>query len=111
MQKRRGMDNLKNLTNGPGKLTKALGITMNDYGHSFSKPPLYIIFRNRFLMIFPSDHGLELTTQAKQKIIPIAFGLQEIPLYLDIEKQETQNHESPAFPFYITIHFYPFPFY
>ena len=42
MQKRRGMDNLRNLTNGPGKLTKALGITMNDYGHSFSKPPLYI---------------------------------------------------------------------
>lgn len=42
MQNRRGMDNLKNLTNGPGKLSKALGITMNDYGHSFTKPPLYI---------------------------------------------------------------------
>jgi DNA-3-methyladenine glycosylase len=42
MQNRRGMDNMKNLTNGPGKLTKALGITMDDYGHSFSKSPLYI---------------------------------------------------------------------
>ncbi len=42
MHKRRSMDNLRNLTNGPGKLTKALGITMNDYGHSFSEPPLYI---------------------------------------------------------------------
>lgn len=42
MKKRRGMDNLRNLTNGPGKLTKALGITMNDYGKSFSRPPLYI---------------------------------------------------------------------
>ena len=42
MHKRRGMDNLRNLTNGPGKLTKALGITMSDYGHSFSEPPLYI---------------------------------------------------------------------
>jgi DNA-3-methyladenine glycosylase len=42
MQERRGTDNLKNLTNGPGKLTKALGITMNDYGHSFLHPPLYI---------------------------------------------------------------------
>ena len=42
MQKRRSMNNLQNLTNGPGKLTKALGITMNDYGHSFSEPPLYI---------------------------------------------------------------------
>ncbi|MBB6447976.1 DNA-3-methyladenine glycosylase [Bacillus benzoevorans] len=42
MHERRGMDNLKNLTNGPGKLTKALGITMEDYGHLFTKPPLYI---------------------------------------------------------------------
>lgn len=42
MRKRRGVDNIKNLTNGPGKLTKALGITMEDYGHFFTKPPLYI---------------------------------------------------------------------
>lgn len=30
------------LTNGPGKLTKALGITMKYYGHDISKKPLYI---------------------------------------------------------------------
>ena len=42
MHQRRGIENIKNLTNGPGKLTKALGITMEDYGHSFSKPPLFI---------------------------------------------------------------------
>lgn len=42
MYKRRSTDNSRNLTNGPGKLTKALGITMEDYGHSFSKSPLYI---------------------------------------------------------------------
>lgn len=29
-------------TNGPGKLTKALGVTMDYYGHSWTKPPLYI---------------------------------------------------------------------
>lgn len=29
-------------TNGPGKLTKALGITMNDYGHQLDQPPLQI---------------------------------------------------------------------
>lgn len=29
-------------TNGPGKLTKALGITMDLYGHSFQHDPLYI---------------------------------------------------------------------
>ena len=37
MHQRRGIENIKNLTNGPGKLTKALGITMEDYGHSFFK--------------------------------------------------------------------------
>ena len=42
MKDRRGTDNMNNLTNGPGKLTKALGITMDDYGLSFSKPPLYM---------------------------------------------------------------------
>jgi DNA-3-methyladenine glycosylase len=29
-------------TNGPGKLTKALGITMDDYGHPLDKSPLWI---------------------------------------------------------------------
>ena len=42
MKKRRGMDNLKNLTNGPGKLTKAMNITMEDYGHTFYDSSLYI---------------------------------------------------------------------
>ena len=42
MHERRATDNVRNLTSGPGKLTKALGITMSDYGHSFSKPPLYM---------------------------------------------------------------------
>ena len=42
MKKRRGMDNLKNLTNGPGKLTKAMNITMEDYGHTFYASSLYI---------------------------------------------------------------------
>lgn len=42
MQERRGMPELRKLTSGPGKLTKALGISMADYGHSFSEPPLWI---------------------------------------------------------------------
>ncbi|WP_026692560.1 DNA-3-methyladenine glycosylase [Peribacillus kribbensis] len=39
---RRGTSTLKSLTSGPGKLTKALGITMDDYGGTFTMPPLYI---------------------------------------------------------------------
>ena len=42
MQQRRGLQAVKKLTNGPGKLTKALGITMQDYGLSCTKPPIYI---------------------------------------------------------------------
>jgi len=32
----------KDLTNGPGKLTKAMEITMDYYGHDLRKKPLYI---------------------------------------------------------------------
>ncbi|MDW0110116.1 DNA-3-methyladenine glycosylase [Sporosarcina aquimarina] len=33
---------MKDWTNGPGKLTKALGITMKYYGHHWTKQPLFI---------------------------------------------------------------------
>lgn len=42
MFKRRGDTTMKNLTSGPGKLTKALGINMTDYGRRFNEPPIYI---------------------------------------------------------------------
>lgn len=32
----------KQWTNGPGKLTKSLGITMDDYGHALDQSPLWI---------------------------------------------------------------------
>lgn len=43
MQRNRG-ERFKKIdwTNGPGKLTKALGITMDYYGHHWSRPPLFI---------------------------------------------------------------------
>lgn len=33
---------MKQWTNGPGKLTKAMGITMSAYGHDLREKPLYI---------------------------------------------------------------------
>jgi DNA-3-methyladenine glycosylase len=42
MKKRRGVEDLLRLTIGPGNLTKSLGITMEDYGHQLTIPPLYV---------------------------------------------------------------------
>lgn len=42
MKERRGMQDLKKTTNGPGKLTKAMNITMDDYGKTYYSSPLYI---------------------------------------------------------------------
>jgi DNA-3-methyladenine glycosylase len=42
MKKRRNIEVPRNLTSGPGKLTKALGITMGDYGRRFTEPPLLL---------------------------------------------------------------------
>lgn len=43
MEKRRPKAKKKQQwTNGPGKLTKALGITMDDYGHPLHERPLWI---------------------------------------------------------------------
>ena len=42
MMQRRGMNNVKNLTNGPGKLTKAMNITMSDYGGRFDSSSLLL---------------------------------------------------------------------
>lgn len=41
-ERRKGMDDMRNWTNGPGKLTKAMGITMEDYGHPIFLPPLFL---------------------------------------------------------------------
>lgn len=42
MQQFRGKTKMKDLTNGPGKLAKALDVTMKYYGHHWSKEPLFI---------------------------------------------------------------------
>ena len=42
MKNRRGIEELTKLTNGPGKLTKSMGISMEDYSRALTSPPLYI---------------------------------------------------------------------
>lgn len=41
MKKRRNTANIKNLCNGPGKLTQAMGITMENYGEDLCGNSLY----------------------------------------------------------------------
>lgn len=43
MEERRGKSRYE-LTNGPGKMTQAMGITMAEYGSKITDPPLYIDF-------------------------------------------------------------------
>lgn len=45
-ERRKGMVGY-DLTNGPGKMSEALGIEMNQYGSLITKPPLYIDFTNK----------------------------------------------------------------
>ena len=42
IQQFRGTTKSKDWTNGPGKLAKALGVSMTYYGHHWSEKPLYI---------------------------------------------------------------------
>lgn len=42
LRRRGGKLKRTDLTNGPGKLTQAMGISMEYYGHHFSKQPLFI---------------------------------------------------------------------
>ena len=96
MQTRRGMDNLRNLTNGPGKLTKALGITMNDYGHSFFTPPLYIT-----LGIVPDDISIGprigINNTGRSKRLSLSILDDGKSLCISPSKTGTQNHELLLF--------------
>lgn len=42
MLARRPVKKFQNLTSGPGKLTQALGINMEDYGRPLTEPPLFL---------------------------------------------------------------------
>lgn len=67
MFERRGVDKkLKELTNGPGKLTKALGITMADYGKTLMEPPLYLAEGREIIGISSGPRiGIENTGEAR----------------------------------------------
>lgn len=72
----------RELTNGPGKLTKALGIQKEDYGTPLFLPPLFIA-EGKTQSNFHQDLELASIIAGKQKIIHGDFGSQEIAMYLN----------------------------
>ena len=90
MHQRRGTDNLTNLTNGPGKLAKAFGITMEDYGHSFSKPPLFIALGKTPTDISVGPRiGIENTGEAKD--YPLRFYITGNPFVSRMRKTKASK--------------------
>lgn len=67
MVERRGKEKKKNeLTNGPGKLTKALGINQQDYGRPLFVPPLFIAEGREIKSIATGSRiGIENSGEAK----------------------------------------------
>lgn len=59
MKRRRGMNDLKNLTNGPGKLSQALQIQTSYTGHDLKSRPLWIEDRS----ITITDRKIKITSR------------------------------------------------
>lgn len=55
MYKRRGVDKLKNLTNGPGKLCQALGLNGSHNGQALNGPAIYICDTPESLQLAPFE--------------------------------------------------------
>ncbi|MBN8194170.1 DNA-3-methyladenine glycosylase [Bacillus sp. NTK074B] len=68
----------KNWTNGPGKLTKALGITMEDYGGRFSEPPL-MITKGFFPDNISSGKRIGIDNSGEAKDYPWRFWISDNP--------------------------------
>lgn len=75
MVKRRGMPLSANLTNGPGKLTKALGIQMSDYGHPLTKKPLFIAARDSVPESISSGKRIGIDNSGAAKNYPWRFWI------------------------------------
>lgn len=81
MQQRRPVEKLTNLTSGPGKLTKALGITREDYGRTFFEPPLFIAKGKTEVKPNAIAHGkrIGIDNSGEAKDYPYRFWVKDNP--------------------------------
>jgi len=73
------------LTNGPGKLTKALGITMKYYGHHWSEKPLYIS-EGTPVKDIESSPRVGVRNSGEQQIIHGVFMKKRIHMFQNLDK-------------------------
>ncbi|WP_281279529.1 DNA-3-methyladenine glycosylase [Aquibacillus sediminis] len=68
------------LTNGPGKLTQALGIQMEDYGHDLQLPPLWIAKPHQTKKItIVSGPRIGIENSGEAKYYPWRFWIDDNP--------------------------------
>ncbi|MFC4321782.1 DNA-3-methyladenine glycosylase [Litchfieldia salsa] len=79
MYERRGLNKKKQeLTSGPGKLTKALGIVKEDYGKPIFEPPLYIAEGKEYKEI-ESGPRIGIDNSGEAKDYPWRFWIADNP--------------------------------
>lgn len=91
MHERRGFDkNIRELANGPGKLTKALGVTKEDYGKALFEPPLYIA-EGRNVEAIASGPRIGIQNTGEAKHYPWRFWEKDSPF---VPKQRFRYKEE-----------------
>lgn len=82
MKKRRGVEDIYNLCNGPAKLTQALGITSGLNGSCLIKGPIQILSRNSYpeIHILPKNPKIVVTKRvgiSQATDLPLRFYLKD----------------------------------
>ena len=79
MEKNRPVQKAVNLTNGPGKLTKAFGITMDYYGASLTKSKVFISEELENYVSIKSGPRIGIPNTKEAKDYPYRFWIQDNP--------------------------------
>lgn len=79
MLKRRPVQKMTNLTSGPGKLTKAFGITKVYYGSKIFEPPLFIAEGSGFQYKIETGKRIGIDNTGEARDYPYRFWIAENP--------------------------------
>src|SRR5699024_4397833 len=79
MEKNRPVQKAANLTNGPGKLTKAFGIRMRFYGASLTKSKVFISVAREDYVSIKSGPRIGIPNTKEAKDYPYRFCIQDSP--------------------------------